>query len=448
MRLFLVLCALCLVNAKYTQAAEDDRITNLPGLPSNVTLPFNQFSGYLDVSSSKHIFYWFVESQHDPASAPIVLWTNGGPGCSGIIGFFEEHGPFRPMSDGSLALNPTSWNTIANMLYVEMPVGVGYSYSTNTSDYNIGDWMTAHDSYLAIKNFFVKYPQYKPNGFYLTAESYGGHYLPTLAKYIVDNDDGSLQFKGFLVGNPLTDMVENQKGHYDTFWGHQLVGKALYSQWFDQCHDGNVSTDACDNFENDMDLQANDIDPYALDFPVCTGNNAGIRSQRRALLSAMRKANPRKFRAYEQYEPCEAGFVEKYMNQPTVKQAIHAPSSVVWTECSNTVQYNMSDLNTPMEPIYQYLIKSRPDLRIWILSGDNDSVCGTLGTQSWIRNLGFVVSQEWKAWKLNGQVSGWTLQFYEGLILTTVHTAGHEVPAFQPERALHVFHSYLSGTVP
>merc|ERR550539_2160935 len=109
---------------KYTQAALSDQITNLPGLPSNYTA--NQFSGYIKVTNGE-IFYWYVEAQEAPATAPVVWWTNGGPGCSGMNGFLEENGPFRPNKRGTLNLNPFSWNTNANMVFVEQPVGVGFS---------------------------------------------------------------------------------------------------------------------------------------------------------------------------------------------------------------------------------------------------------------------------------------------------------------------------------
>jgi cathepsin A (carboxypeptidase C) len=91
--------------------ANSDEIIDLPGL---LTQPnFRQFAGYLDLpSSQKHLFYWLVEAENDPENAPVVLWTNGGPGCSGFIGFLSELGPFRPMQNLSLAMNPHAWVSV------------------------------------------------------------------------------------------------------------------------------------------------------------------------------------------------------------------------------------------------------------------------------------------------------------------------------------------------
>ncbi|XP_025670731.1 serine carboxypeptidase-like 45 [Arachis hypogaea] len=113
----------------------EDRIGMLPGQPENIE--FEQFSGYVTVDQKKHknLFYYFVESQTHPSSKPLVLWLNGGPGCSSLgVGAFSENGPFRPNGE-FLIKNEYSWNKEANMLYLETPVGVGFSYAKATSSY-------------------------------------------------------------------------------------------------------------------------------------------------------------------------------------------------------------------------------------------------------------------------------------------------------------------------
>jgi serine carboxypeptidase-like clade 2 len=157
------------------------------------------------------------------------LLLPGGPGSSSVAyGFWTEHGPFR------LEKNPTngeaepvlynqSWNKIASVLYVEMPTGVGFSFSEDSSHYeNITDAEASHDTYHFLLAFFEVFPQFKPNDFYVTGkfvfvgfrfpicdsssspvpgESYGGHYVPTLSTRILD-EPNDINMKGFLVGNP------------------------------------------------------------------------------------------------------------------------------------------------------------------------------------------------------------------------------------------------------
>lgn len=108
---------------------------SLPGQPP---VSFQQYSGYVtvDENQDRTLFYYFVEAESDPASKPLVLWLNGGPGCSSFgIGAFSENGPFRPRGGGLLVRNDYSWNKEANMLYLESPAGVGFSYSAKQSFY-------------------------------------------------------------------------------------------------------------------------------------------------------------------------------------------------------------------------------------------------------------------------------------------------------------------------
>ena len=133
------------------------------------------FSGYLPINTTitTYIHYWFVEAETAPETAPVVWWSNGGPGCSGLIGFGTEHGPFHFHGDGILTPNEYSWNKFANMLYVSQPVGVGFSYTEEKAG-KITDARAAEDNYRTILSFFEKFPNLKGNEFYVSSESYGG----------------------------------------------------------------------------------------------------------------------------------------------------------------------------------------------------------------------------------------------------------------------------------
>ena len=107
-----------------------DEVTSLPGWTGS--LPSKQYSGYLNASSTSHLHYWLVLSESNPSTDPLVVWFNGGPGCSSLDGFFYEHGPFEIESNNKdLSLREYRWNLNANVLYIESPVGVGFSYSDN-----------------------------------------------------------------------------------------------------------------------------------------------------------------------------------------------------------------------------------------------------------------------------------------------------------------------------
>eukprot|EP00483_Globobulimina_turgida_P003772 UN03778 len=222
----------------YTKKALGDQITSLPGLDSNTFTKYTMFSGYIDIypAHNRSIFYWFVESLNDPKTDPIAIWTNGGPGASGIMGMFTEQGPFRLLKNLSLRVQPYSWVNIANMVFFEAPAGVGFSFSDDPVDYITGDNKTAIDNYHFIQGLLDTFPNFQSNDFYITSESYGGHYMPTLAKEIIlGNQAGGtpqINFKGIFVGNPFTDPQENGRGVYDTLYGHQMVSQPIYQRWY------------------------------------------------------------------------------------------------------------------------------------------------------------------------------------------------------------------------
>lgn len=363
--------------------ADNGLITDLPGA-EGMDFP-NMYSGYLDLpNTEKHVFFWYVEAEKDPETAPVALWTNGGPGCSGLTGFMTEQGPFHVGAEGQLEKNPYAWNTLANMFFIEQPVGVGFSYSDDpAADYSPGDWDAARDNYAAILTFLETYPNLKNNDFYITAESYGGHYMPTLAKYIVDhNTDNAINFKGFAVGNPFTSKATNGLGEFNTLYGHQLVSKPRFESWQRNCgahyktaKEAELSASVLDGplpiftkpYRCLIDEEAMlgsielNLNPYALDFPTCprggdddeikksvaaaVGGRGGGRfggAQRLQLLRAKYADEPNLLKVLEKgltkgqqkhakgpddvvtaYEPCTDQYATAYLNRLDVQNSIH-----------------------------------------------------------------------------------------------------------------------------
>ena len=115
---------------------EDDKVTTLnalPGWPDEAD--FGIYSGFIQIpTTSKSIHYVFLESQKNATEDPIVIWFNGGPGCSSMLGFLQETGPYVLMDGGTnYTKNEYAWNTETNILYIEQPAGVGYSTCDNVS---------------------------------------------------------------------------------------------------------------------------------------------------------------------------------------------------------------------------------------------------------------------------------------------------------------------------
>jgi len=203
-----------------------------------------------------------------------LLINSGGPGCSGLLGWGTEHGPFFISKNGSLHKNPYSWNKLANMLYIEQPAGVGLGYCDRAEDYKTDDAQAAADNYRLILDFLKKFPERQSNPFYIASESYGGHYMPQLALEILDNDPHGekINFQGLLVGNPYVDPYSNAVTQFESYYSHGLLSKPLFDEWSVACRDPNLyESDKCEEITDDFFRQFGPgINPYALDYPVCT----------------------------------------------------------------------------------------------------------------------------------------------------------------------------------
>ena len=123
---------------------------------SQIFKNMTEIPGFIELDNKgDNLFYWLFPSQNNASTSPIVVWLTGGPGCSSELAIFYENGPFKINDDLSLKLNPYSWNLHANMLYVDQPVGTGYSYGPNLVN---NEDEVAQDFYKFITKFFAKYP--------------------------------------------------------------------------------------------------------------------------------------------------------------------------------------------------------------------------------------------------------------------------------------------------
>ena len=161
-------------------APEGDKFTQLPNF--TFPMPTDSYSGYLDVSDKKSLHYVFVSSENDPSTDPVVIWFNGGPGCSSMLAFAQENGPIN-IDDNtrSLEKNPHPWNTNASLLYLESPAGVGFSYAADNESMTHSDMSQSEDAYAALVKWYEKFPEFKGNDLFVSGESYGGVYVPYLS---------------------------------------------------------------------------------------------------------------------------------------------------------------------------------------------------------------------------------------------------------------------------
>uniref|UniRef100_A0A0D9VQL2 Carboxypeptidase n=1 Tax=Leersia perrieri TaxID=77586 RepID=A0A0D9VQL2_9ORYZ len=416
-----------LVLAAYEGSKEADRITALPGQPPDVKL--QQYSGYINVNQTtgKSLFYYFVESSADAAHKPLLLWLNGGkslhpissgPGCSSMgIGAFQEIGPFRVDTDGkTLCRNKHAWDAEANVLFLESPVGVGFSYAAVKADEiysSMSDNMTAHDSYAFLLRWLDRFPEYKPRDLFIFGESYAGHYVPELA-----------------VGNGILEFAAERTQLYEYLWQHAFISDAAHSLIGQSCSNTEDPSPVCESARDAAYGHIGDIDVYNIYSSTCHE----------------KKVRPSGSKCTDLADPCAQYFVEAYMNQPQVQNAIHANTALKypWTRCRIYNLNNFGDSpNKTMLPYIKSLISS--GIRIWIFSGDLDAMVPVTATRQSMERLQLKVTAEWRPWSSDGDdVAGYVIA-YDGVVFATVRGSGHMVPIDQPARALVLFSSFVRG---
>ncbi|PKI51938.1 hypothetical protein CRG98_027590 [Punica granatum] len=177
------------------------------------------------------MFYFFFESRVSKDD-PVVIWLTGGPGCSGALALFYENGPFHISSDLSLTWNDYGWDKVSNIIFVDQPTGTGFSYSSDSSDLRQDETGVSNDLYDFLQAFFTKHPDLVKNDFFITGESYAGHYIPALASRINKGNSAKegihINLKGIAIGNGLTNPEIQYEAYTDYALNMSLIDQSAY----------------------------------------------------------------------------------------------------------------------------------------------------------------------------------------------------------------------------
>ncbi|WOL07989.1 serine carboxypeptidase-like 35 [Canna indica] len=430
---------------------ETDRVVGLPGQPS---INIQHYAGYVSISKDKSLFYWFFEATEAPKTKPVVLWLNGGPGCSSIAeGALKEIGPFL--------LN----NDEANLIFLESPVGVGFSYSNSSIDFdNLNDQSTAEDSYAFLLGWFDKFPQYKSHKFYMAGESYAGHYIPQLAELIHRRNDmleksNYINLQGILMVNPSLEDHVSDIMSVEFAWNHGMIPYKYYKAFNDEYKSLLDQFDEA-KYQKCLDTMFsdgffNDIDPYDIYMPTCSKP-----------VSSEREIGNGFIKEPTGYDPCFFSDLEStsvpaiYLGRVDVQKALHANVTSLpypYSICSPlvTYKYNKDEVRTII-PSVQKLLNA--GYRVWVVSsGDADYAIPFESTRYIIMKMNLTEKTMnkwggWRAWYYKDQVTGWMVEYIEGLTFLSVRGAGHMVPLFAPAASLSIFSHFLNvettATVP
>ncbi|CAJ0916255.1 unnamed protein product, partial [Mesorhabditis belari] len=400
------------------------------------------------------MFTGYVESQNKPDTDPVVLWLNGGPGCSSLQGLTVELGPFRVNNFGEeVVLNPYSWNKYANIIFLDAPAGVGFSVRRDGL-WNYTDDEVANDNLIAMMLWFGKFPERRANDFYVAGESYGGTYVPMLAQRLSNDWKNFPNFKGFFVGNGCLNSQLEFNSLIQYSYNHGFIDETFYRNSVQKC----CSSGDCDFYamaNNDkhpctnisMDLYYSNyytgLDPYFLYFTCYLTDQPQVSSPPMAIIKQKTKAiKGKKYPKLDTLPSC-AHYNDStvYLMRQDVRAALHIPSDVQpYSNCNDAIAEDY---------IQQYLDISPFVKEVMFFNGDIDSVCNVVHNEQFVQRLGYKLLKAKEPWNDNDQLPPaiGMLTRYDGVDLLTIRGAGHFTSSAneKPKESLQMFYNFING---
>jgi len=405
--------------------------------------PVKQYSGYFNLTTGdKHYFYWFFESRNAPKTDPVVMWMTGGPGCSSEVALFGENGPCQVNANGTGTMtNPYSWNSNANLLYIDQPAGTGFSYGLGMDHNEAG---VATDMYDFLQQFMQAHSEYSSLPFYAVGESYAGHYVPAVTHKVWQNNEKlpagaiKINLQGTSVGNGLTNP------------------SIQYKYYKDMIVSTNGHAAAVGSVEHAAMVAAT---------PVCTaaiaGCNAGIPG---TCLGATEVCNAgllipytlTGMNPYDMREKCKVpplcydfSNVATYLDRPEVRATLGVGNRK-WSDCNHAVALEFELAGDWMHD-FQTMVPDQLEsgIRVLIYAGDQDYICNWLGNQAWTQALPWSHQGDFNStkptnWTVGDKAAG-TIQSSNGFTFLRVFEAGHMVPRDQPEHALAMLNAFIQN---
>ncbi|GAB2247114.1 hypothetical protein Droror1_Dr00006996 [Drosera rotundifolia] len=431
----------------------------LPGYPGE--LPFKLETGYIRVDDSE-LFYYFVESQGNPREDPLFLWLTGGPGCSSINGLIYEVGPLEFDIDSYEGGLPRfkyyeySWTKTASMLFLDQPVGTGFSYSVTSWGWPTSDTKATRQAYEFFLQWLVENPQYLALQTFISGDSYGGIFVPLITKLIVEGNEAGVNprvnLKGYLLGSPVTDdfIYLNSK----VIFAHEmaLVSDEVYEQAKLYCNgdfvDINQRNTKCVLALQQVQKCIKGVWPNNIMEPKCV--SASPRPQetldRRSLKDRSDGfiLSPPKIPSLW-CRNFNYALSHVWANDEQVQNALHVRKGTIreWSRCNLTISYTI-DVPSVIN-VHQFL--KTKNLLVLVQNGDRDMVVSHIGTQQWIKLLNMTMDVDWHPWFVDDQVAGYTRSYVENgnyhFTYATVKGSGHTPPIYHRRRCYEMFNRWV-----
>ncbi|XP_020599982.1 serine carboxypeptidase-like 51 [Phalaenopsis equestris] len=404
--------------------------------------------GYVEVRPKAHMFWWLYLSpnavQNGSTPWPTVLWLQGGPGASGVgMGNFEEIGPL----DTNLKPRNSTWLQNANLLFVDNPVGTGYSYVEDSKSYVTTDEEAATDLTILLKNLYEDNHMLQNSPLYAVAESYGGKFAVTLALSLskaIKAGELKLNFSGIALGNSWISPED-----FVLSWGPLLRdvsrldvnGEAqsnkLAKKIQEQITNGQYSaaTGTWTELEREITVQSNYVNFYnfLLDDSETIAASTSEASVKKVIGKYAKKVRSSK--------PSSAASLADLMDGVIRDKLKIIPKNVSWDEQSSYVFGSLvNEFMRPRIKEVDELLSMGVDVTIY--NGQVDLICATKGVEAWVQKLkweglqNFSNAERSPLYCENEGVTAAFKKSYKNLHFYWILGAGHFVPVEKPCMAL------------
>mmetsp|Transcript_490 Transcript_490/g.1158 ORF Transcript_490/g.1158 Transcript_490/m.1158 type:complete len:425 (-) Transcript_490:109-1383(-) len=382
------------------------------------------YAGHVPVAGAGSIFYWYFTPEQLPKDAPVVLWLQGGPGASSMLGALFEHGPLSVDEEGVLHRRPAShsWVSVAPVLYLDSPVGTGLSFAEGDQGYARSQADVSRTLATVLDRFRILHPE-APRRFLLAGESYGGHFIPALASYLLDHP-GSVEVAGVMVGDGLTDPAVQVLQKPASAFQLGLIDEKQYQQ---------------------AQGYAELASKLAL-----AGNFSGAASARAAmeeLVEAASQVTPYDVRDLDGYAYQDQRMGKLFADSST-RALLHIPANVTWGEHADVVkQHLQDDIMRSQKPAVERLLEA--GVQVLLYQGQFDWKDGVVSNEAWIRSMNWTgavgyLQANRSFWRraADGRLAGYW-RGHRNLHQVVVLGAGHMVPMNQPESAVDLLRRFL-----
>ncbi|KAI0051789.1 alpha/beta-hydrolase [Auriscalpium vulgare] len=405
------------------------------------------YTGYIDFDA-KHLFFYFFESRRDPEKDEVIFWTNGGPGCSSATGLFMELGPctVANATDGT-KYNPFSWNTNANIFFVDQPVGVGFSYKEHGTLVDTTE-EAAKDIAAFVAIFFEHFSSFSGRPLHMAAESYGGRYIPLFSAAIYDqnaflvaNGRAPINLASAVIGNGMSDPFEITYSYYDVVCTPASL-PPIFS--ISECVRMKKALPRCKKL-----AQAACIEQY--DAMNCEAARSFCFTE--LFEGYLTKGlNP-----YDMTKTCGDGdcyevqtAISEYLDRPDVREKLGVDASIgTFVRCSDAMgmAFNRAGDIEQASVAHVAALLER-GIPVLIYAGTYDWICNWVGNERFTLNMQWSGQEEFgrqalREWRVDGKVAGKT-RSARGLTFATVDAAGHMVPYDKPKEALAMINRWIA----